>query len=90
MSKIKGKSFIEWKYVPTTENPANFERRDCEIYKLNNMWWKGPKWLQDQAQWPEQPIIENCKESDIEKKNIKEILATKLITENILDKFLTS
>ena len=54
------------------------------------MWRKGPKWLQDQAQWPEQPIIENCKESDIEKKNIKEILATKLITENIFDKFLTS
>ena len=33
------------------------------------------KWFQDQIQWLEQPKIENCEESDIEKKKIKEILS---------------
>ena len=49
----------------------------------------GPKWLQDQTQWPEQPKIEKCKESDIEKKKIKEILATTLTTKNMFDKLLS-
>ena len=74
MSKIKGKSFIEWKYVRTKENPSDFGSRGCEVCKLDNKWWEGPKWPQGQTQWPEQPKTENCEESDIEKKRIKEIL----------------
>ena len=89
MSKIKGKSFIEWKYVPTKKDPADFANRGCETCNLDNKWCKGAKWLQDQTQWPEQPIIENCKESDIEKKKIKEILAFALTTENMFDKLLS-
>ena len=58
-------------------------------YVLNNKWWKGPKWLQDQAQLPEQPIVENCKEYDIKKKKIKEFLATTLTTENMFHKLLS-
>ena len=38
VSKIKGKSFIEWKYVPTKEIPADFGSRDCEICKFDNKW----------------------------------------------------
>ena len=36
--------------VSTKENPAEFGSRGCEICKLGNKWWKGPKWLQDQTQ----------------------------------------
>ena len=54
MSKIKEKNFIKWKYVPTKENTADLESRGCEICKLDNKWWKGPKCLQDQTQWPGQ------------------------------------
>ena len=50
--------------------------RGCETCKLDNKRWKSPKCLQDQTQWPEQPVIDNCKESDIKKKKIKEIVAT--------------
>ena len=53
------------------ENPAEFGSRGCEICKLDNKWWKGPKWLQDQTQQSEQPKIENCGKSDVEKKRIK-------------------
>ena len=65
MFKINGKSFIEWKYVPTKKNAVDFE-----ISKLDNKWWEDPKWLQDQTHWSKQPKIENCKESDIETKKI--------------------
>ena len=36
MSKIKGKDFIEWKYVPALENPANLWNRGSKIYKLGH------------------------------------------------------
>ena len=35
------------------ENPANFGSRGCEMRKLDNKWWEGSKWLQNQTQWPE-------------------------------------
>ena len=58
MSKIKGESFIEWKYVPTKENPADLESRGCEITTIDDK-SEVSKWLQDQTQWSEQPKIKN-------------------------------
>ena len=80
MSKTEGKSFIEWKYVPTKENSIVHKSRGCEICKLDNTWWEGPRWLQDQTQWLEQLQIENCQEFDREKKKMKEILTSTLTT----------
>ena len=85
----KKEHFIKWKYVPTKENLAKFGSRGCEICDLDNKWWEGPEWLQYQTLQPEQPKIENCKESDIEKKKIKDILATILTTKNQFDKLLS-
>ena len=72
----------------TKENPGDLGSRGCEICNLDKKWWEGPKWLQDQTHWPKQPNIENWEESDVEKKKIKEILATTLTTENMFDKLL--
>ena len=36
VSKIKGKTFIKWKYVPKKENTADLGIRGCEICKLDN------------------------------------------------------
>ena len=38
VSKIKGKSYIEWKYVPTKENPADLGSGGCEMCKFDNKW----------------------------------------------------
>ena len=65
---------MEWKYVSTKENSEDLGCRGCEICTLDNKRWEGPKWLQDQT--PEHPKIENFEEPEIEKKRIKEILAT--------------
>ena len=45
VSKIRGKSFVEWKYVHTKEYRADLGSRGCEICKLDNKWREGPKWL---------------------------------------------
>ena len=71
------------------ERKPDFGSRGCEICKLGNKWWDGSKWLHDQTQWPEQPKIENCKESDVKKKKIKRILVTTLNTERLFDKLLS-
>ena len=71
MSKIKGKGFIEWKYVPALENPANLWNRGSKIYKLGHKLWQGPKRLQDQTQQSEPRKIENFEECDVEKKKIR-------------------
>ena len=81
---------MERKYVHTKENPADLRSRGCEICKLDNKWCKGPKWLQDQTRWLEQPQTWNCDESNIGKKKIKEILATAWTTENMFDKLLST
>ena len=49
MSKIKRKSFIEWKYVPTKEILADLGSRGCEIWKVDSKLWEDPKLLQDQC-----------------------------------------
>ena len=34
VAKIKEKDFINWKYVPTKQNPADLGSRGCDIGKL--------------------------------------------------------
>ena len=53
VSKINGKCFMEWKYVPKKENPADLGSRGCKTCKLDNRWWEYAVWFQDQTQWPE-------------------------------------
>ena len=44
-----------WRYVRTTENPADVATRGSEPSQLNQhrLWWSGPSWLSDPvAAWP--------------------------------------
>ena len=42
VKKILSHEFIEWKYVPTKQNPADIGSRRSPISKLGDLWWKGP------------------------------------------------
>ena len=63
VAKIKGKGFINWKYVPTKQNPADLGKRGCDIGKLGHNLWEDLVWLRDADSWPDQSMIESCEGS---------------------------
>ena len=79
---------MNWKYVPTKQNPADLGSRGCDIGKLRQNWWEGPSWLRHRNSWPDQPMIESSEESEIERKRVKEILAVAVSSEIIYNKLL--
>ena len=76
VDKIREKDFIKWYYVPTKENPADLGSRGCLLSNIPEVWWKGPAWLTEPENWPDQPYISPTIESEKESKLIKEVLAT--------------
>ena len=88
VAKIKEKVFINWKYVPTKQNPADLGSRGCYMGKLEQNWWESFVWLRDPNCWPDQPMIESSEGSEIERKRVKEILSVIFLSETIYDKLL--
>ena len=88
VAKIREHSYLKWNYVPTRNNPADLGSRGCELRKLCEFWWNGPEWLRDCKNWPEQPDITNNDESEIERKMVKELLATTVDLQNPIDTLL--
>ena len=45
---IKWIPAMQWRHVPTTENPADVASRGVSPGALigHSLWWKGPQWLQ--------------------------------------------
>ena len=43
VAKIKEKDYIQWRHVPTLENPADIASRGCLPGKLTDSWFKGPE-----------------------------------------------
>ena len=54
---------MDWRYVPTNDNPSDLGTRGAAPDKLGNLWYKGPDWLQKHDQWPEQPEIKETTDS---------------------------
>ncbi|CAF1573915.1 unnamed protein product [Didymodactylos carnosus] len=49
----------EFRYVSTTENPADLPTRGMSTLELktSNLWWNGPEWLhQGKDQWPDKLV----------------------------------
>ena len=42
--KIQEKQ-INWRHVPTEENPADVGSRGGDVSRLTGLWWQGPSWL---------------------------------------------
>ena len=74
VKKIKGHPEIQWRYVPTNENPADIASRGGQVTD-SELWWRGPEWLSDATRWPENPITGSSPASEAEAKVIKEVLS---------------
>ncbi len=72
VAKIQLHPEIEWRYVPTHDNPANLASRGEPV--TTPLWWTGPEWLQDHDHWQTNPITETSADSEAEAKIIKEVL----------------
>ena len=51
--KIREKKGISWRYVPTDKNPSHQGSRGVDAEKLKGLWLKGPEWLRNPSEWPE-------------------------------------
>ena len=71
--KIKEKK-IEFRYVPSGENPADIGSRGTNNLQENGKWLQGPSWLKSQGEWPKNIVIMPTEETETEKRMIKEIM----------------
>ena len=73
VSTIQERSYIQWHYVPTKENPSDLGSRGEEPSKIKELWMNGPHWLFDQEMWPRQPEISATNETNKERVQNREI-----------------
>ena len=89
---INEHSFIQWHYVPTDENPSDLGSRGAEPKKLEEFWFQGPSWLNNERSWPTQPEISETTDALKEKipRTEKQLLAKETDQDaNDLDRMLT-
>ena len=55
--KIRQHPGIQWRYVPTADNPADLASRGGMVTNAE-LWWNGPSWLRVPEAWPENPATE--------------------------------
>ena len=80
--KIREHPEIQWRHVPTSENPADLASRGGPV-SGSQIWWDGPKWLADTQRWPENPVAQKSQASEAEAKVIKEVLGLAQQDENL-------
>ena len=74
MKKIKEHEIDEWRHVSTDQNPAELGSRGGSVTDVD-LWWNGPKWLQDRNTWPPNPMTTASEVTEAESKIIREVLA---------------
>ncbi len=87
--KIQSHPQIQWRHIPTQENPADLGSRGGEV-KNNKLWWDGPEWLSDKKQWPPDITTRATKESAAEAKVIRDVFAAVVeVADDSFDDLLT-
>ena len=74
MKKIKEHEIDEWRHVSTDQNPVDLGSRGGSVTDAD-LWWNGPKWLQDRNTWPPNPMTTASEVTEAESKIIREVLA---------------
>ena len=71
VEKIHQRPEIEWRHVPTQDNPADLASRGSGITSL---WLNGPEWLSNKENWPPNPVTSASAATEDEAKVIREVL----------------
>ena len=86
--KIQEKDFIQWRHIPTHENPADLGSRGGKVSDSERLWWYGPEWLKTRENWPADITTKSTKESLEETKPIKEIFNVAIPQPDVFDELL--
>ena len=90
VQKINSHHGVTWRYVPTSENPADLGSRGGRVEEADQ-WWNGPKWLASGENWPADILDKPTEESQAEAKLVRKVLAVAVDEEDevegILRKF---
>ena len=81
--KIREKTEITWRHVPSQENPSDLASRGGLVKEDNSLWWNGPTWLKEQDSWP-LDIITVVSPAETS----KQIFALAVETNDVMDKLL--
>ena len=82
---------LDWKYVPTADNPADIGSRGCYPRELSKLWLNGPSWISKEHEWPNQQPVCETEESKSEVAKTKERALIEVddnLQENALNKLL--
>ncbi|XP_028413531.1 uncharacterized protein LOC114536368 [Dendronephthya gigantea] len=86
--KICEKRYIEWRHVPTDQNPADVGSRAGLGSNDKQLWQHGPGWLGAKENWPQTPVIAETDESKVETKLTREVFALVLPAKDTFDELL--
>ena len=64
---IQEKNYLQWHYVPTSENPSDQGSRGVGPGMLSDLWFHRPDWLTNERSWPQQPQVTKNTETKQEK-----------------------
>lgn len=84
VNKTQQKKDIEWRYVPTYENPSDLGSCGGVVTHDEELWWYGRNWLSQLEEWPADITTESTK-NHLQKQRVRELF--QLATEHQLDEF---
>ena len=82
--KINEKNYIEWRNVPTHQNPTHIESNGCKGNKIQELWTRGPSWLYQLKLWPDNIEVNASEESEAEKRATRENLKAAVQTTELI------
>lgn len=89
VKKIQDKQYLQWRHVPSEENPADVGSRGGDTSKLTTLWWLGPNWLSQPEDWPPDIVTNTTEESAAEEAKItRELFALAVENPFTLDELL--
>ena len=76
IAKITEKHQINWKYCPSDINITDLGARGAFLDKMETgNWYEGPKWLLNESDWPDQPVLKTASQVNEEAKKITDVIA---------------
>ena len=62
---------INWKYFPSEMNIADLGTRGASLDKMERgNWYEGPKWLLNENDWSDQPVLKSTSQVNEEAKKV--------------------